>query len=52
MNVFRVFSVKGLGYMLNNINFVALHVFDVHDSFAISSQGHFVKFDAILMLFD
>ncbi len=37
--------------MLNNIHFVALHVFDVTvSSFVISSQGHLVKFDAILML--
>ncbi len=36
--------------MLNNIHFVALHVFDVHNAFfAVSIQGHLVKF-ALLML--
>ncbi len=45
------FSVKSLSYMLNNINAVALYVFDVHNVFfAISSQGCSIKFDALLML--
>ncbi len=37
--------------MLNNIHFVALHVLlHTMSSFAVSSQGCLVKFDAILML--
>ncbi len=37
--------------MLNNIHLVALDVLMcATPSFAISSQGHLVKFDAILML--
>ncbi len=37
--------------MLHNIQSVALHVFMcTMFSFAISSQGCFVKFDAVLML--
>ncbi len=28
-----IFSVKSLGYTLNNIHFIALHVFDVHNAF-------------------
>ncbi len=32
-----MFSVKSLGFMLNNIHFVALHVLDVHSVFF----GHF-----------
>ncbi len=36
--------------MLNNIYFVALHVFDTVPCFVISSQGRLVKFDAVLML--
>ncbi len=37
--------------MLNNIYFVALHVFDEHKvCFVISSQGRSVKFDVILIL--
>ncbi len=34
---------------MNNIHFVDLHVFDVHNaSFAIPSQGRLVKIDATL----
>ncbi len=38
--------------MLNNIDFVAVHVFVrcTKPSLAISSQGRLVKFDSILML--
>ncbi len=37
--------------MLNNIHFVASHVLMcTMPSFAISSQGRLVKFDAILMI--
>ncbi len=36
-----IFSVRSLGYMLNNNHFV---------TFVISSQGHLIKFDALLML--
>ncbi len=37
--------------MLNNIHFVALHVLmSTVPSFAISSQGRFIKLDATLML--
>ncbi len=46
-----MFSVKSFSYMLNNILFVALHVLMCTvPSFAISSQGRLVKFDAVLML--
>ncbi len=34
-----VFSVKILAYMLNNIHFVALHVFDVHSAFLCHFQS-------------
>ncbi len=37
--------------MLNNVHFVALHVLMcTMSSFAISSQGRFMKFDAVLKL--
>ncbi len=37
--------------MLNDIHFAALHVLMcTMPSFAISSQGCFIKFDAVLML--
>ncbi len=43
----RLFSVKGLGSMLNNIHFAALHVLMwTMSSFLISSQGCLVKSDA------
>ncbi len=43
--------MKSLGYMLNNIHFIALHVvMYTMLSFDISSQGRLVKFDPILML--
>ncbi len=37
--------------MLNNVHFVALHVLmGTISSFAISNQGRFIKFDAVLMV--
>ncbi len=48
------FLLKSLGYMLNNIHSVALHVFDVHSVFFCNFQSrssHLVKwFDAIMFL--
>ncbi len=36
--------------MLNNINFVALHAFDVHSAFFCHFQSRVFSNDAILML--
>ncbi len=37
--VTSVFSMKSLGYMLNNIYFVVMYVFDVHNSFFCHFQS-------------
>ncbi len=47
-----IFSIRILGYMSNNIHFVALHVLDVHNAFfSISSQSSSVKFDDVFWCF-
>ncbi len=44
-----MFSVKSLGYMLNNIHFITMCTMP---TFAISSQGCLVKFDEFSDAFD
>ncbi len=47
----KVVTVRSLGYRLNNIHFVALHVLmSTMPSSAVSSQGCLAKFYDILMV--